>query len=97
MAANEHGSEDGLIVVLLDRMRTQRLPRILGIKTKVDAGDTLDQSDIDFLNEVFDDSNNNKAILDRHPELHDIAAQMVSLYREITARALANEGGAVPE
>ncbi len=97
MTANEHGSEDGLIVVLLDRMRTQRLPRILGIKTKVDAGGTLNQSDIDFLSEVFDDSNNNKAILDRHPELHDIAAQMVSLYREITARALANEGGAAPE
>ena len=97
MTANGPDNEDGLVVVLLDRMRTQRLPRLLGIKTKVDVGDTLNQSDIDFLNEVFDDSHNNTAILDRHPELHDIAAQMVSLYREITERALANEGGAVPE
>jgi len=97
MAANEPNSEDGLLVVLLDRMRTQRLPRILDIKAKVDAGGALNQSDIDFLNEVFDDSNNNKAIWDRHPEFHDIAARMVSLYREITARALANEGGAAPE
>jgi len=96
MAANEPDSDDGLVVVLLDRMRTQRLPRILGIKTKVDAGSTLGQSDIDFLKEVFDDANNNKAIWVRHPELHDIAAQMVSLYREITERALANEGGAPP-
>ena len=97
MAANGPDSEDGLVVVLLDRMRTQRLPRILDIKTKVDAGGTLNQSDIDFLNEIFNDSNNNKAIWNRHTELHDIAAQMVSLYREITARALANEGGAAPE
>jgi hypothetical protein len=94
MANQDSDKEDGLIVVLLERMRTQRLPRLLGIREKVFGGATLDQSDIDFLSQVFEDATKNQAIWERHPETHEIGAQLVHLYREITARALANEGGA---
>ena len=86
----------GIIVTLLDRMRTQRLPRALEIKAKVDAGATLDDYDIEFLGQVFEDTNNVKGLWDRHPELHEIGSSLVHLYREITERALANETAADP-
>jgi hypothetical protein len=84
-------SELALIVTTLDRLRTQRLPRALDIKKKVDAGGTLDQFDIAFLNEIFDDSSFRWAAIDTHPEFQEIVARMTHLYREITERALANE------
>lgn len=86
----------GLIVTLLDRMRTQRLPRALNLKAKVDAGGTLDSFDIEYLHEVFTDATHLKALWDRHPELNDIAGQLITLYHDITERALANESGAHP-
>ncbi|HYN78885.1 MAG TPA: hypothetical protein VES73_13975 [Lamprocystis sp. (in: g-proteobacteria)] len=86
----------GIIVTLLDRLRTQRLPRTLEIKAKVDAGNKLGDYDIAFLGQMFEDANNNKLLWDRHPELHQIGSGLVQLYREITERALANETGPGP-
>lgn len=85
-------NDAGLIVTLLERMRTQRLPRALSIKEKVDAGGTLDEFDLAFLDEVARDAETLKPMWDRHPELQDIAARMIHLYHEITKRALENEG-----
>jgi hypothetical protein len=93
MVNPSHEADTGVVVALLERMRTQRLPRLLDIKARVDAGATLDQGDIDFLGQVFHDANDVKPLLDRHPELNEIAGRLAHLYREITQRALANEGG----
>ncbi len=87
-------TDDALIVALLERMRTQRLPRALDIKAKVDAGGTLDEFDLAFLEQVFADAEYVKPLYDRHPELQSIGARMTHLYHEITARALANEQAA---
>lgn len=81
----------GLIQVLADRMETQRLPRALSLKDKVDQGETLNEFDIHFLEEVFRDTQKLKPLLDRHPEWHDLAARLVHLYKEITDKALKNE------
>lgn len=88
--------DTGVIFTLLERMRKQRLPRVLDIKARVDAGGTLDSFDIEFLNEVFADANRLKPLWGRHPELNDIAGQLIRIYHEITERALANETGATP-
>ena len=87
-------SELALIVTALDRLRTQRLPRALDIKAKVDAGGTLDRFDIDFLEEVFRDTSVTRSAVDTHPEFQDIVARMTHLYHEITEKALANEQAA---
>ena len=88
--------DTGLIVALLERLRTQRLPRVLDLKAKVDAGGTLNDFDLEFLREVFADSNNLRPMWERHPEFNQIAGQLTHLYHEITARALANESGTTP-
>lgn len=43
----------GLIQVLAERMESQRLPRALSLKEKVDQGETLDDFDIKFLEDIF--------------------------------------------
>ena len=81
----------GLIQVLAERLETQRLPRALSLKEKVDQGETLDDFDIKFLEEVFKDAQSVRGLVDRHPEWQDLAAKLIHLYKEITDKALENE------
>ena len=85
--------DTGLAVVIVERMETQRLPRALDLKAKVDQGGVLDDLDIEFLERVFADCNELKPFLARHPEYESLAARMMSLYHAITEKALANEPG----
>ena len=86
----------GIAMALVTRFTTQRLPRTLDIKAKVDAGGTLDEWDIAFLREVFEDAGQIQPFVDQHPDYQDIYAQAVALYHEITEKALANAQGAQP-
>ncbi|WP_296701223.1 hypothetical protein [Thiocapsa sp. UBA6158] len=79
----------GVIVALRERLR---LPRLLDSKAKVDGGARLDGFDIEFLTEVFADAEENHSRRAQHPERDDIIARMTHLHREITERALSNEG-----
>jgi hypothetical protein len=86
-------SEDqGVLQVLLERLNEQRLPRLLALKDRVDAGEQLTDEDLDFLRGVLEDADRVKPIIDRNPQYHDLAVRVVRLYSEITAKALENEG-----
>ena len=88
---SESEKETGIIMALLQRLEQQRLPAILAMKKKVDQGERLEDHDIDFLKQMFADTNKIKPILDKHPEYHDLVTQLISLYQEITSKALENE------
>lgn len=81
----------GMLAVLIERFETQRLPRALDLKEKVDKGERLDDFDLAFLEDVFSDSQEIQPLIERHAEHQEIAAKMMGLYREITEKALANE------
>ena len=83
--------DDGTIQTLLDRLNNFRLPRALALKDRVDAGGLLEDSDIEFLQRVFEDANSVHALIQRHPELQNLAAQLSGLYVHITSTALKNE------
>ena len=89
--------ETGIIQALAERLEKQRLPIALELKAKVDQGGLLNEADIAFLEEVFANSAQIKPLLDTHPEWQELAARMVSLYHEITAKALENEQAARKE
>jgi hypothetical protein len=87
----ESTKDAALIQVLAERLEKIRLPVVLELKEKVDRGDTLNDLDIGFLEEVIGDLGQIKPWLDRHPEWQELAGRMASLYNEITAKALENE------
>lgn len=87
-------AEQAVVIALLERMSTQRIPRALELKAKVDGGERLDDQDIAFLEEVMQDVGSVRTVLAPHPELHELAMKAVNLYHAITARALENEKAA---
>lgn len=88
---NELSKDLGVATALLDRMRTQRIPRALLLKEKVERGERLDNRDLAFLHEVFETAEQIKPLVDRHPEYQDVYAQATQLYKGITEKALENE------
>ena len=87
----EKSEDAGLIAVLIQRFESERLPRALELKEKVDQGETLNDIDIAFLEQVLEDANKLGPLLERHDEYHKLVAQATSLYKEITDKALENE------
>lgn len=84
---------DPLALALLERVRAQRLPRALDIRSKVDAGVTLDDSDLSDLGEVPGDAGRLRPDVDRAPGSQEISARMIHRDHENTAKALANARG----
>jgi hypothetical protein len=87
----ESSNDEGIIEVLLDRFETQRLPRILRLKEKVDGGEAMSDMDIAFLDQVLQDAKHIKSVADNHPEYQNLVVKAISLYQDITEQALNNE------
>ena len=85
--------DQGVIAVLLERFEKQRLPKALRLKKRVDAGERLSESDIEFLEDVFDTMKQAQPLVERNPEYKKLVASAIDLYKEITERALQNEQG----
>lgn len=83
--------EAGTVRVLFERLISERLPRALQIKERVDSGECLSDIDIEFMERVFADANENKGHWVSFPEYTDVLCNTVQLYQDIMAKALENE------
>ena len=86
--------ESGVLAVLIERFEQQRLPRALHLKDKVDKGERLSEWDTAYLDEVLEDAEQVRLLVDKHPEYQALYARAVHLYKEITEKALQNENAA---
>jgi hypothetical protein len=81
----------GTIQVLLQRLNDLRLPKALDLKKKVDRGEKLDSSDVDFLETVLADATKAQELVSKHPEFKSLVSMLITLYGEITTKGLENE------
>ena len=86
-------TDAGLVEVLLERLEKQRLPRLLSMKEKVDEGGSLDELELDFLENAIADARKVMPLIDRHPEHQAFATQVMELYKTIIDQAMKNEKG----
>ena len=88
----DQSKEDaGTIAALMIRFKEYRLPRAQRMLEKVNEGEKLSDSDIQFLKRVYKDGRNTQPLVKRHPEYNDLIARYISLYTEIINKGLENE------
>ena len=81
----------GVTAVLAKRMVEERLPKALALKERVDRGETLNELDLNFLEQVVKDANQVIPLMKHDERVVKAGTQMLLLYKEITAKALENE------
>jgi|APLow6443716910_1056828.scaffolds.fasta_scaffold1009504_1 hypothetical protein len=82
--------DTGTIEALLQRLNEVRLPRLLELKERMDAGEVPSDYDLEFLEQVLEDSRSMQALIKRHPEVQTLVAKVTALYHEITTKAVEN-------
>jgi len=88
----DQAEEDaGTIAALMLRMVEHRLPRAQRMLEKVDDGETLSDSDIQFLKRVYKDNRANQALFKRNPGYLGLMSEFIDLYAEIVTKGLENE------
>lgn len=90
---NNTDSETGVITVLVERLQSQRLPKLFAMKQKIDNGVPLDDSDLNFLEKAMSDGRQVMTLIDKHPEYQELATKVLALYKEIIEKALQIEKG----
>ena len=88
---SEATEDIGVIIALVNRFTEQRLPKVIAIRERVELGERLSEYDIKFLDEILKDANRIMPLVDKHPEWEPLTTRAISLYKEITEKALENE------
>ena len=83
--------DEGTIQAVLERLNEITLPRALDIRARVDRGESLDENEMQFLKREIEDASSAQPFAARHPEYQTLYDRVVSLYGEITRKALENE------
>ncbi len=83
--------DTGMSEALLQRLNDFRLPRLLELKERVDGGEALTDTDIEFLERVLVDARSVSAIIDKNPKLQPLYAKLTGLYNDIMSKGVENE------
>lgn len=84
-------TELGVVQALLDRLVKHCLPRLVDIKQRVDDGQKLSDTDIEFLRESLEDAKETSRHVMQHPELEALASRVGALHADIIRAGTENE------
>jgi hypothetical protein len=90
----QSNKERCITMVVLEQFEKKTLPDALWIKDKVDKGGLLSEGDMEFLEQVLQDTAAIKHLIDSQPEWQTLYASAVKLYEDIIAKALENQQAA---
>lgn len=90
----DSSAELGLILALLNRFNTWRLPYARQLEAKVDRGELLSEHDIRFLKKVFEECARVRRLAEKHPRYECLISQATSMYGDIMRKGLDNEHAA---
>jgi hypothetical protein len=78
----------GIIQVILERFEKQRLPRLLDLKKQVDANQSLDDYEVNFLITAIKDTQSILLIIERNPDYLPLLTKVIDLYLSIASKSL---------
>jgi hypothetical protein len=81
----------GVEQAMLKKLEQQVLPRTMGIKRRVDAGEKLTDGDLAFLENVLKGLSRDKQKVEDEPKWNTLYTRLIDLYNQITRKALENE------
>jgi hypothetical protein len=85
---DQSNKDAGTIAALMTRFSDVRLPKTQRLLEKVNAGQKLDDSDIEFLKRVYNDSRNLHTLVKRNPDYLTVVTKYLDLYSEIISKAV---------
>jgi uncharacterized small protein (DUF1192 family) len=88
--------DKGVAQVLMVRLETQRLPRALKLKEKVDRGERLSEFDTQFLKQATQEGREARKLAEKLPQYQEVVNRMAALYEEIARKGAENEKKTAP-
>ena len=88
--------DKGTAQVLMVRLESQRLPRALKLKEKVDRGERLTEFDTQFLKQATQEGREARKLAEKLPQYQEVVNRMAALYEEIARKGAENEKKAAP-
>jgi uncharacterized small protein (DUF1192 family) len=83
--------DKGVAQVLLLRLESERLPRALKLKDKVDRGERLSDFDTQFLKRAMNEGREARRLAAKLPQYQEVVDRMAQLYEEIARKGAENE------
>ncbi|MEE4191708.1 MAG: hypothetical protein V2I66_09010 [Halieaceae bacterium] len=87
---DQEEDEEGAIAAQLENAR-RGIPNLLATMERMEEGDTLSDVEIANLEEIFERARHMIHVYDEHPEVQDLVAKVISLYLQITTKAVENQ------
>lgn len=81
----------GVEQALIAKLEHQVLPKTMGIKHRVDAGEKLMESDMAILDSVLKGLSRDQPKVEKNPKWNTLYTRLIDLYNQITRKALENE------
>ena len=94
--SDKNRRDKGTAQVLMVRLESQRLPRALKLKEKVDRGERLSEFDTQFLKRAVQEGLEARRLAAKLPQYQEVVDRMAQLYDEITRKGAENEKKAAP-